>query len=95
MRLALITVNYNGGEKIVELVKKLRHYLALSQVIVVDNSSTDDSFIKLQKIDDESRKIKTIGNKTNRGFAAAVNQGAKLAFKNKRGLKDYFRTKKG
>lgn len=81
MKLSAIIVNFNGGEKVVDLVKKLRTFTALNNIIVVDNNSTDTSFPKIKKIDLESRKVMTLANTKNLGFAAGVNAGAEIAFK--------------
>jgi GT2 family glycosyltransferase len=82
MKITAIVVNFNGGDKVVELVKKLRTLTALDQIVVVDNNSTDKSFLAIKKDGQESRKVITIKNKENIGFAAGVNVGAKVAFKN-------------
>ncbi len=81
MKIVAIVLNFNGGDKIVELIKKLRQFTSLNRVIVVDNNSTDKSFPAIQKINQESRKVITLHNKENKGFAAGVNAGIKIAFK--------------
>jgi GT2 family glycosyltransferase len=81
MKITAIVVNFNGGDKVVELIKKLRTFPTLDQIVVVDNNSTDKSFLAVKKIDQESRKIIALKNKENVGFAAGVNVGATAAFK--------------
>lgn len=83
MKLAAIIVNFNGGDQVVELVKKLKSFPILDLVIVVDNKSSDKSFTAIKKIDAASRKVMTIASQENKGFAAGVNLGAKLAFSHK------------
>lgn len=69
--LSIIIVNYNTGEllaRCISSVEKSSPRLPY-EVIILDNASTDESV----------KGIKNIKNKTNMGFAKAVNQGIKLA----------------
>lgn len=76
MRFSIIIPNWNG-RKLLE--KNLPAVLTtgVDEIIVVDNGSTDDSLQLI--ISFKSPKIKVIKNKTNLGFARAVNQGVKEA----------------
>jgi len=49
-----------------------------SEIIVVDNNSSEDCVQRLKKLEEE-KKIKLIKNKCNFGFTYAVNQGMRLA----------------
>jgi GT2 family glycosyltransferase len=49
------------------------------EVIVVDNASTDGSRAHLEDFSNRYRHVSVILNKTNRGFAAANNQGLDLS----------------
>jgi N-acetylglucosaminyl-diphospho-decaprenol L-rhamnosyltransferase len=78
-RLDVIIVNWNAGHQLLECIESFASVahdeVQLSNVIVVDNSSTDYS---LQTLGDLCEKIplKIVRNSENRGFAAACNQGA-------------------
>jgi GT2 family glycosyltransferase len=49
------------------------------ELIVVDNGSTDGTGAYLEQLADANARVRVIGNDSNRGFAAASNQGAALA----------------
>jgi GT2 family glycosyltransferase len=73
MRLSVIVVNFNSGELIFRCLERLRGRLpAASEVIVVDNASTDQSVECLEQ-------ARLIRNTANLGFARAVNQGLAVA----------------
>lgn len=72
-KLSTVTVNYNGGDFIVDGIKTLFEWAGdvKLDVWVVDNASTDDSLSKLKKA---FPGVNFIENKENRGFSAANNQ---------------------
>lgn len=72
-----ITVNYNSGELLKGLFASLAEQAPLTQLVVVDNASSDSDLDFLESASDA--RIDLIRNQTNRGFAAACNQGAALA----------------
>src|SRR5207249_842004 len=49
------------------------------EVVVVDNGSGDGSQAYLREVADRHRHVRVVANSENRGFAAAVNQGAAAA----------------
>jgi GT2 family glycosyltransferase len=53
--------------------------LAIKEVIVVDNDSTDGTDLLLEKLQKKDKRVKIISNKTNNGFAEANNQGFELS----------------
>ena len=67
-----MVVNYNSGDRLEPLLDVLEP--EVRQVIVVDNASKDGS----QKPAQGRQNTLLIQNEKNRGFAAAVNQGATL-----------------
>jgi GT2 family glycosyltransferase len=76
-KISLVTVTYNSEETIYKLLTSLKLIEdQLKEVIIIDNNSKKFNSKKIKKI---SRKIKIIQNKTNTGFARAVNQGIKIA----------------
>ena len=70
-----IVVTYNSAGQIEACLDALRNEAGW-QRIVVDNASQDDTVERAQKSDPAARVIK---NPKNIGFAAAANQGARLA----------------
>ncbi|RAP52858.1 MAG: glycosyl transferase family 2 [Methanosphaera sp. rholeuAM270] len=75
---SLVTVaipNYNNRDLLDNLLGSLKKSISLSQVIIVDNASEDDSTSLVRQ---KYPEVTLIENKTNRGFACAVNQAIKL-----------------
>ncbi len=74
MKLSVIIVNYNSGALTHSCVESLlKHTLPKPwEIIVIDNASRDNSVSWLRS---DWPEIKVIANDTNRGLAAAVNQG--------------------
>lgn len=69
-----IVVNYNAGALLKACVDSLLSCPLVTEVIVVDNASRDNS---LQVLNDP--RIKVIRNSTNLGFSVACNKGIALA----------------
>jgi N-acetylglucosaminyl-diphospho-decaprenol L-rhamnosyltransferase len=76
--LDIIIVNWNTGPLIRDCLKSITQARGegfhLDRVVVVDNNSVDGSVEGLEAVSDQP--ISVIHNDTNRGFAAACNQGA-------------------
>lgn len=87
--LSIIIASYNTSEITLNCLKSIQKDKGLSfdlnkisndakiptEIIVIDNNSTDDSVKQLKKL----TTIKLITNSTNSGFAQANNQGIKIA----------------
>ena len=75
--ISVVIVNYNSGPYLVESVRTALPQA--SEILVVDNASSDESLnLCMQHFQDEP-KLKIIRNHNNRGFAAACNIGAMRA----------------
>lgn len=78
--LRIIIVNWNADQQLRDCISSIYHAkqgeFTLSEVVVVDNGSTDDS---LRGVDQIDVPVRVIRNTENRGFAAACNQGAAVA----------------
>lgn len=77
-KLGMVIVNYNDFDMTSRLLKNVKNYKCLSQIVVVDNNSTDDSFEKLKEF--ESNRITIIKN-SSRHFSSGLNVGAKCLIK--------------
>jgi GT2 family glycosyltransferase len=73
--LDIIIVNWNAGRQLHDCLQSIACSpdYSLSGVIVIDNGSTDDS---LEALNSGDIPVSVVRNDTNRGFAAACNQGA-------------------
>ena len=80
IRIAVIILSYNGQGYFPDLFKSLKQQtLKSSQVVIVDNNSTDDSVDYIRKNFPEATLIVS---KKNTGFAKGNNIGIKEALKN-------------
>ncbi len=70
-----VIVNWNSGPLLQRCVLSLQKHAPQCRIIIVDNASTDDS---LKTAAASSPGITFICNETNRGFAAACNQGWRI-----------------
>ncbi len=73
----LVILNYNDGKRSKELALKTSAFPNISNVIIVDNNSSDDSLDYLEPI--ENDKIEILKSKENKGFSAGNNIGLKYA----------------
>lgn len=77
---SIIFPNYNGRDNPLNCIKSinnLNYPKNKIETIVVDNGSTDGSLARLMKNAEKNLKLSLIQNKTNLGFAKAINQGVK------------------
>lgn len=78
MKLDIVIVNWNTGLQLVECIRSLKGAeqggIEIRKVVIVDNASSDGSAAGLS---DRDLPLHVIRNSTNRGFAAACNQGAR------------------
>lgn len=78
MNIACIILNYNDSDNCIKLARKIESYSGLSHVIVVDNSSTDESLLKLKLYDGKLYSL--ISTDHNGGYGYGNNFGMKYAF---------------
>jgi GT2 family glycosyltransferase len=73
--LSVVIVNFNSGDDTRECLRTVAADLASVewQAIVIDNASTDGSATRIE----QRPNVKVIVNAANRGFGAAINQGAR------------------
>ena len=53
MKINCVILNYNDADTTGKLVRQIREYDSLNQIVVVDNASTDDSAERLKELEDE------------------------------------------
>jgi hypothetical protein len=78
MELSIIIVNWNTSDLLKKCLSSIYYHSnnLNPEIIVIDNASKDES-VEIVKRDFSG--VKLIINTTNRGFAAAVNQGLRIA----------------
>lgn len=69
----VVIVNYNAGTKLAEAVASVLASPAVSQVLVVDNRSSDDSLQHLEGTFPDQPRLIVMRNPVNAGFAAGCN----------------------
>lgn len=69
----VLTLNYNDSETVISFLKSIKDFQIVHHILVVDNCSTDDSFLKLKKF--ENDKITVIQTDHNGGYGAGNNFG--------------------
>ena len=74
---SVVIVNYNAGHFLLECIRATLPQV--SEVLVVDNASTDSSLELCSQAFADETKLKIIRNDANLGFAAACNIGARHA----------------
>lgn len=78
--LSVIIVNHNAGDYVLNCVNSCLKQV--TQIIVVDNASSDGSYGALENTFSRNKRIKLVKNKKNIGFSAACNLGYKEAVEN-------------
>ena len=79
MKTTLIILNYNDAERTASLIDKVCGYSSFTDIIVVDNGSTDDSAEKLEGL--SGGHIHFIRREENGGYAKGNNTGLLYALK--------------
>ena len=76
-KLCFIIINYNDYQTTKRLLNNIKDYDEIDKIYVVDNHSTDDSYKKLKSL--KIKRYEVIQTNENKGFAYALNVGAKKA----------------
>ncbi len=79
MKTALIILNYKDAERTLGLLKSVRDYPGLDNIVIVDNHSLDGSFELLKA--EEDQKVHVIAAEDNLGYAGGNNKGALYALR--------------
>lgn len=79
MKCGMVILNYNDYETTMNLLNEIIHYEGIDNIVVVDNCSTDDSYIRLKE--NKTDKWDLIRTKSNIGYARGNNCGIKYLIK--------------
>lgn len=80
LKLIYMIINYNDSESVIKLIDQIKSYKSIDEILVVDNKSTDDSVKTIKKI--KCSNLRIIVNTDNKGYASAINYGAKYVIDN-------------
>lgn len=80
-KLACIILNYNDADHTIQLLELIKKYRTISDIVIVDNASTDVSWLRLQAyveaLGDEH--IHLIASESNKGYGGGNNLGIRYA----------------
>lgn len=74
-KVGMVVLNYNDFKTTNNYINNIKDYKSLSEIVVVDNNSTDGSYEKLKKL--ENNKVKVIKTEFNKGYSYGNNAGIK------------------
>lgn len=76
---ALVILNYNSYQQTSELVSHVVKYAEISNIVIVDNCSADNSYAELQQLANQLTNVFVVRCDTNLGYAAGNNVGIRYA----------------
>lgn len=77
---SIVILNYNDHQLTTKYAQSISGFLCLDHIVIVDNCSTDNSYLYLQQL--KSGKIDVIKTETNAGYASGNNYGIKFIAEN-------------
>ena len=77
MKTGFVIVNYNDFATTKILLENIKTYKIIDEIVVVDNFSSDNSYIELEKIKNNFKNLVIIKAKSNKGFSAGLNLGGR------------------
>jgi N-acetylglucosaminyl-diphospho-decaprenol L-rhamnosyltransferase len=77
--ISVVTVNYNDPETVEKYVNSILYYSSVDNIIVVDNASTNNSFVRLYDEFKDTSKVSVIQSGHNGGYGFGNNVGVKYA----------------
>ena len=78
-RVSAIVVSYRTGQVLMDCLAALEADPEINEVILIDNGNPPETEAELAALQTTSGKLQVAGEGENRGFAAGVNLGARLA----------------
>lgn len=80
MKNFLVVLNYNDADTTLTFVEMARKCETIDKIVVVDNCSSDDSFLKLERL--KSEKVDVIRTPRNGGYSYGNNYGCRYIMDN-------------
>lgn len=78
-RVSAIVVSYRTGPVLMECLAALEADAEIAEIVLVDNGNPPETLAEIAALRAASTKLRVTGDGDNRGFAAGVNLGARLA----------------
>ncbi|MEP7210482.1 MAG: glycosyltransferase family 2 protein, partial [Alphaproteobacteria bacterium] len=78
-KVSAIVVSYRTGPVLLDCLAALEGDPEINEIILVDNGNPPETLAEIAALKAASRKLQVTGGGENRGFAAGVNLGARLA----------------
>lgn len=75
MKNCFVIVNYNDYKTTYNIIQNIESYECISEIVIVDNASTDTSYEELLKLQND--KIRVLKNQSNKGYGSGINLGSK------------------
>lgn len=75
-KIGIVILNYNDYRETKEYVDKIKGYRLLSEIVIVDNNSTDSSYENLKRM--EKKNVTVLKTDENKGYAYGNNVGIKF-----------------
>lgn len=85
--MACVVLNYNDWSTTLKMVNVIKNYKSINNVVIVDNDSPNDSFLKLREEFKNNSKVHVIKSKKNGGYGYGNNIGINYAYEK---LKDKY-----
>lgn len=77
MKIGCVLLNYNDANDTIDSINRISKYKTISEIIVIDNCSTQNDFQKL--VNEENDKTKILKTEKNGGYGYGNNFGIKIA----------------
>lgn len=79
MKNAIVIINYNDFKTTLRLFENIKNYKCFDMIVIVDNSSSDDSYLNLKQI--KAKNLSVIQTSQNKGYSSAINFGCDYLLK--------------
>ena len=73
--LGCVILNFNDFETTIKLIKKINSYKVIDYIVIVDNNSTNESFVRLRELANQTSHLKVIKSPRNGGYGYGNNVG--------------------
>lgn len=80
LKCVCVVLNYNDAKIVQEFIKRVENYKNVSNLIIVDNNSTDNSYRTLHNLYKDNSKISVIKVDENKGYGFGNNIGVSYSW---------------